>query len=174
MQAGAAVVARCRDDKYVLSSHSRKARCSVASAWPFGDRSPPLTLMTWAPSCTLVDGPGQIKLWEVTLPQVPEYGKNQAAALRRDPKHGLPGWPKMGWQRGYRGATSPLADRIPHQRVASPDVGTSKAGMGQIHRAIQHRHASPGIAEHRTLRRPETSEHCPRIQRSSPPHPLKT
>ena len=118
----------------------------------------------------LLDSPGKIKLREMPFFKVLEDGNNQPPALRRDTGDRAPRLTEdQACDVGTVNRHRTLASGILHQRVESPDVGASKAGVGQIHRAIQHSHAYPGIAEHRTLHRPETGEHCPRIQCSTPP-----
>ena len=171
MQAGAAVIPdSCNHEHIVVLAQAQRPLQNVLGL-PVGCLLPPADVDDVGPFLHgLLDGSGKIELRESAFAKIPEDGSYQPPALRRDTGDRAPRLTEdQACDVGTVNRHRTLASGILHQRVESPDVGASKAGVGQIHRAVQHSHAYLGIAECRTLRRPETGEHCPRIQRSIPP-----
>lgn len=78
-----------------LSSHSRRARSSMASTWTFWLGSPPLMLMMWAPSWT-ARSTARARSSCGTRPCAPSRNTGSSSPRQRgtSPATGLSGWPK--------------------------------------------------------------------------------
>ncbi len=135
MQAGAAVVARSRDDKYVVliaQPQSALQRGVCLAVW--GPLAPADVDDMGAFLYCLLDGSGKIELREAAFVKVPEDGSYQPPALRRDTGDRAPRLTEdQACDVGTVSRHRTLASGILHQRVESPYVGASKAGVGQIH-----------------------------------------